>query len=63
MTQVVSQQPLIPEATVQSRASQHAIYGGEGDNRLGFSLSSSAFPCQCLIPPVLHTPATDVLYP
>jgi len=47
MTQVVSQQPLIPDATVQFRASQHAIYGGESDNRLGFSLGSSVFPCQC----------------
>jgi hypothetical protein len=55
MTQVVSQQPLIPDATFQSRASWHAIFGGESDNRLGFPLSSSAFPCQCNSTSTLYT--------
>jgi hypothetical protein len=47
MTQEASHQHLITDAMVTSRTRQCAIYGAKCGNRLGFSLCSLGFACQC----------------
>jgi hypothetical protein len=51
MAQVVSCWPLTAEARVHARVNPCGICGGQSGTGTGFSLSSSVFPCQYIIPP------------
>jgi hypothetical protein len=53
MAQVVSRRPLTAEARVRARVNPCGIRGGQSGTGTGFSPSSSAFPCQYIIPPSL----------
>jgi hypothetical protein len=50
MVQVVSRRPLTAEARVHARVNPCGICGGQSGTGTGFSLSSSIFPCQHIIP-------------
>jgi hypothetical protein len=47
MAQVVSRRPLTAEARVRARVNPCGICGGQSGTGIGFSPSSSVFPCQC----------------
>jgi hypothetical protein len=49
MPQVISRRPL----TAEARVNPCGICGGQSDTGTGFSPSSSVFPCQYIIPPLL----------
>jgi hypothetical protein len=53
MAQVVSRRPLTTEDRVLVRVNPCGICGGQSGTVAGFSPSSSAFPCQYIIPPSL----------
>jgi hypothetical protein len=53
MAHVVSSWPLTAEAQVRARVNPCGICGGQSGTGTGFSLSSSVFPCQYIIPPSL----------
>jgi hypothetical protein len=53
MAQVVSRRPLTAEAQVRVEVNPCGICGGQSGTGTGFSPSSSAFPCQYIIPPSL----------
>jgi hypothetical protein len=53
MSQVVSRRPLTAEAQVRAWVNPCGICGGQSGTGTGFYPSSSAFPCQYIIPPSL----------
>lgn len=50
----VSYMPLSAQAWFRSPVSPWGIYGGQSGNGIGFSLSCSAFPCECHHTTVVH---------
>jgi hypothetical protein len=50
MGQVVSLRPLTAEARVRAQINPCGICGRQSGTGIGFSPSSSVFPCQCIIP-------------
>jgi hypothetical protein len=46
MAQAVSRRPLTAEARVRARVNPCGICGGQSGTGIGFSPSSSVFPCQ-----------------
>jgi hypothetical protein len=54
MAQAVCRWPLTAEAQVRARVDPCDICGGQSGTGAGFSQSSSVFPCQYIIPPLLH---------
>jgi hypothetical protein len=55
MAQAVSHRPLTAEARVRARVNPCGICGGQSGTGIGFSPSSSFFPCQYHSTVVLHT--------
>jgi hypothetical protein len=53
MAHVASRRPLTAEARVRARVNPCGICGRQSGTGTGFSLSSSVFPCQYIIPPSL----------
>jgi hypothetical protein len=53
MAQVISCRPVTADARVHARVNPCAICGGQSGTEIGFSPSSSVFPCQYIIPPSL----------